>query len=867
MNNKENTTSHIKYYLIVSLVFVAMLVSITFLQYTGFAIFLPNQIEFIGPFNLSDNVSIMLRVNNQEYSKQLILNDYNVTKITASLDDFYLNLTAGNYTIYAYLIDNDTIIANTTIELTIEEETNKITQPLENITQPPLPSQIIVVDEQNNVVQTAGSLINDCTDVIFSDQFIDQLKICKVTNGSLIYSEIKDVVQTQNISLTKIYALDLSNFSNTDLYATANNTMLFKCDWSFTNKSCLDSWKFLQNLTINQQYNINLTNETSAFAEGNLIALQENITNRSLIQLQAEINKPVTWIKQINLENETSNLTVDLPSYASNISLDKIENNTKQKIKDYDIVKPQKAFGAKDIDNISLNIKEKVKKLEVKYETPPPLVQEQIEGDKKIVTVYSDIHYTDILTYTNLPTESTPNKIRLYWLTDGTKVLVDNITYLDENNNSLIDKIQWVTPSLSNQTYEVSITILTVQSYPTVQGNWTVLFNTTGTADLIINISNGTTWSNSNELNDLKFLEVRCGNNKLNYNWINDSVIIYNYECNQTASEISKVLTEGKHTLQFTFGNDTEYAYNYAQESILIACRFNDNDTICNDNENATIFQSVSYDDNCLHDGCVRMGWQNPWSNLTYSAQNNMKRVNFTVRMWVKPLQNYSSINSAAQFRYWQTLAPNNTDGGNYLILDLKDFNVTCIQQRNSDSVAFGAAWGSKPLPQNRWTYIACVFNDSNMVLYVNGQLIMIGRVPDPLYFPGVSANDKFYLGTTYFTNNLSRTSNATIDDFEIFSIPLTSQEIADDYYSCIPPVFSNTTTKNQNWDINYTCLQVSDEIALGNGNITIKDSGALILRSYSNLSFYMLNMTPFNSTKTFALKLSPNSKLNVSKK
>ncbi len=111
---------------------------------------------------------------------------------------------------------------------------------------------------------------------------------------------------------------------------------------------------------------------------------------------------------------------------------------------------------------------------------------------------------------------------------------------------------------------ETDITIIDVQSYPTVGGNWEVRFNTTGMADLTITVFNGTTWSNVNEDNDLKFLETRCGNNVLEYEWINNSVFISNYSCDETGYEISKVLTCGKHTLEFKFGNDTKYAYNEA---------------------------------------------------------------------------------------------------------------------------------------------------------------------------------------------------------------------------------------------------------------------------------------------------------------
>jgi hypothetical protein len=52
---------------------------------------------------------------------------------------------------------------------------------------------------------------------------------------------------------------------------------------------------------------------------------------------------------------------------------------------------------------------------------------------------------------------------------------------------------------------------------------------------------------------DLQFLELKCGNRTLEYEWINDSVFIENYECTETGYEISKVLTD-KTTLSQTPG-------------------------------------------------------------------------------------------------------------------------------------------------------------------------------------------------------------------------------------------------------------------------------------------------------------------------
>ncbi len=109
-----------------------------------------------------------------------------------------------------------------------------------------------------------------------------------------------------------------------------------------------------------------------------------------------------------------------------------------------------------------------------------------------------------------------------------------------------------------------SITIIDIQSYPTVGGNWTVRFTTNGTANLTITAVNGTTWSDSDEDEDLRFLEVKCGEDVLSYDWVGNSIFIADYSCNETGYEVSRVLTSGKHTLEFRFGDQTKYAHNYA---------------------------------------------------------------------------------------------------------------------------------------------------------------------------------------------------------------------------------------------------------------------------------------------------------------
>ncbi|MCX6820398.1 MAG: hypothetical protein NT016_00365, partial [Candidatus Aenigmarchaeota archaeon] len=117
----------------------------------------------------------------------------------------------------------------------------------------------------------------------------------------------------------------------------------------------------------------------------------------------------------------------------------------------------------------------------------------------------------------------------------------------------------------ASDVYEFGITVINVQSYPVVGGEWRVGFATEGIANLTIRATGGTTWTDYAESgHDLKFLEVKCGNRTLDYEWIGGAAVFHDYSCDEDSTEISKVLTTGKHTLEFRFGDSVVYAYNQA---------------------------------------------------------------------------------------------------------------------------------------------------------------------------------------------------------------------------------------------------------------------------------------------------------------
>ena len=368
-------------------------------------------------------------------------------------------------------------------------------------------------------------------------------------------------------------------------------------------------------------YTYFIANDFASISLSNIFVIDVTTMNisqdvGSIIQLNAEINKPVSWIKKVE-GNETK---IDIPNDAFNISVEKIldnkkaivdaekisivENDTIRPLGDYEIerkidrlkkrIEEEKSKDAKSskvkeleselnevspkisLSNDSKNKEEKKQKINesiinktitevlindtadefnVIYSTEPPIVYEaQMDIYTKVITISSVLPYTNVLAYTTI-NDYPQDSIRIYWLRNDTRELFSNVSYYDINNNTLIDKIEWIVPHLSNQTFEVEITILNVQSYPTVGGNWTVRFNTTGTGNLTINPSNGTSYAeipdNASTISDLEYLETRCNDVIFNTTIVcsNDVKMPYEvYRINSRIAEIKKRLVELNHT-------------------------------------------------------------------------------------------------------------------------------------------------------------------------------------------------------------------------------------------------------------------------------------------------------------------------------
>lgn len=305
------------------------------------------------------------------------------------------------------------------------------------------------------------------------------------------------------------------------------------------------------------------------------------------------INKPVKWKEKIDIsENKGKGKTLmKFPVGSRNLSVFLINNSEKLKI-NFSLEKESalkyavsKMFGRESEREqyVSIDNSNALGDVELEYYTDAPTASEsKISELKKEVLVSSPegLHYYNVTSYTEIP-EFTADKnlIKVYWKEED-KYL--DFEAFDKDGNGLLDYIEWNVEHLSSQTFEVSIQILNVQSYPPLYGNWNVDFKTIGKADLTIRAVNGTFWDTTEkEGNDLMFLEIKCGEKLLNYEWVDNGVFIKDYECNETGQETSKELSTGKHTLEFDFGGMKAYAFNDITNASLML--FYNGTTIPND--------------------------------------------------------------------------------------------------------------------------------------------------------------------------------------------------------------------------------------------------------------------------------------------
>ena len=93
----------------------------------------------------------------------------------------------------------------------------------------------------------------------------------------------------------------------------------------------------------------------------------------------------------------------------------------------------------------------------VEYYTDAPVATEKntSSGKEVVISGPDNLNYTDVLSYTNIPeilNVGQENVIKIYWKENDSYVPFDAY---DLDGNDKLDYIEWITPHLSNQTFEI----------------------------------------------------------------------------------------------------------------------------------------------------------------------------------------------------------------------------------------------------------------------------------------------------------------------------------------------------------------------------------------------------------------------------
>ncbi|RMD46230.1 MAG: LamG domain-containing protein, partial [Aquificota bacterium] len=199
--------------------------------------------------------------------------------------------------------------------------------------------------------------------------------------------------------------------------------------------------------------------------------IQSIVEKQEAFHEQAEINKPVKWVRKIVLKNKpSSSINIEVPDDVSNIEIMPVQSSSGNGIlsqPSYSVVEeeflpqsekpvldPVQEVNARDDKVLVLDAPQQ--NIEISYVTSGPQAKERIIDGKKALVISSDLNYKNVKSYMYFNELAKP---RLFHKEIGKDITYDpvyNVTFYDTNNNGLYDYVEWTVPHLSTQTFIVS---------------------------------------------------------------------------------------------------------------------------------------------------------------------------------------------------------------------------------------------------------------------------------------------------------------------------------------------------------------------------------------------------------------------------
>ncbi len=295
---------------------------------------------------------------------------------------------------------------------------------------------------------------------------------------------------------------------------------------------------------------------------------------------------------------------------------------------------------------LSVPVTNDAESLVITYETEAPqLTITEQTADRIALVVSAETHYTAITSFLDVTpfTAAQQSKYELFRTTAGVREPVV-FTTQDMNADGKFDRLVWIVPHLSNQTYELSLSILNPLEYLRDGETWTVFFNTTGTGNLTV-FSPNANWSElftdtNGRTEEMVLLSMACGNTDLSnsltiiatngsqyaYNAINseDSIdiaqlFIENYNCDDQTGELKNVMTvAGYAVLNFTFTDGTITQSQLAVDPLPIEIGFT-NPTP----QDGAVVNANNFTVNISINNTNLLGFSYLWNGTNYTIYND----------------------------------------------------------------------------------------------------------------------------------------------------------------------------------------------------------------------------------------------------
>ncbi|MEK6928538.1 MAG: LamG domain-containing protein, partial [Nanoarchaeota archaeon] len=356
-----------------------------------------------------------------------------------------------------------------------------------------------IVSEEKNVVKGVVSKEKDFNYIIEEDETASLILESVAYEGEKIGDDkVKLNILNSTVRVTTDYSVIEKGFGKEYI---GNNKITLEIDLTKFNISAengIFSVKVLHSgneivsaekrIAVSEAVNESILNETAS----NESAINQTIGNKTILTNHGKIRlgERVKWTKNVSLEMP-ENVTIELPKEAENISVKKIDNEGERAAAvtingvtgnvisgkasanlDIDEINIMKFFRktlgaltgraiteipANNSDIVEVILADNATEYTIEYYTDAPFANETNTsfGKEVIISGPDGLNYTDVISFANIPelyNVGDENRIRIYWK-EGRSNVVFNAS--DSDNNGKLDYVEWVTPHLSSQTFNI----------------------------------------------------------------------------------------------------------------------------------------------------------------------------------------------------------------------------------------------------------------------------------------------------------------------------------------------------------------------------------------------------------------------------